>query len=96
MNYRRNIDDVVVLITDGQPRGRRNTLELTKRYATELKERKVLLVTAAIGPKSEQQQFKKILKELATSPEFFLKAQFDNMDQILRTLVAKSCIKPGK
>jgi hypothetical protein len=40
----------VVLITDGEPRGRSNTIELTKKYAKELKDKGVLFVTAAVGP----------------------------------------------
>ena len=95
-NNRPNVDDVIVLITDGEPRGKRNTPELTKQYAQDLKDREILLVAAAVGPQSERKEFKELLEGLATSPDYFLKAQFDKMDAILGTLVAKSCIKPGK
>lgn len=86
----------MVLITDGEPRGRSNTTELTKKYAKELKDKGVLFVTAAVGPQSENPEFAKLLKEVATSPDFFLNVQFDSMDEMLGTLVAMLCIKPGK
>ena len=93
-NNRPDVDDVVVIITDGAPRGRRNTLQMTKQNANELKEKGVLVVAAAVGPKREN--FKHILQELATSPKYVLKADFKDMDGILANLVASSCIKPGK
>ena len=95
LNNRQNVDDVIVLITDGEPRGKRNTPELTKQYAQDLKDREIVLVTAAVGPQSETPKFKQLLRGLATSPDYFFKAQFDEMDAILGKLVAKSCIKPG-
>ena len=95
LNYRRNVDDVIVLLTDGEPRGRGDTLQLTKQNAQDLKNRKITLVAAAVGRKSEERQFQEILKELATSSDYFLNAKFNEMDSILGTLVAKSCIKPG-
>lgn len=94
-NHRPKIADVIILITDGEPRGKSNTVELTKQYAKDLKDKGVLFVTAAVGPQSEKREFAKLLKGLATAPDYFLKAQFDNMEQILGTLVAKSCIPPG-
>ena len=46
-NNRPDVDDVVVTITDGEPRGRSNTLQLTKEYANDLKEKGILIVGAA-------------------------------------------------
>ena len=95
-NHRSDIDDVVVLITDGEPFGRRDTLNETIRYANMLKKKNVRLITAGVGSKSEKPEFIKILKELATSPKYFLKAKFDEMDKILSKLIASTCVKPGK
>ena len=95
-NHRSDIDDVVVLITDGEPFGRRDTLNEAIRYANMLKKKNVRLITAGAGSKSEKPEFIKILKELATSPQFFLKAKFDEMDKISSKLIANTCVKPGK
>ena len=93
-NNRPDVEDVVVIITDGEPRGRRDTLEMTKKYAKELKDKGVLVVAAAVGP--DRRKFKHILEELATSPEMVLEADFEHMDGILAKLVASSCMKPGR
>ncbi|CAB3991507.1 Hypothetical predicted protein [Paramuricea clavata] len=95
-NHRQEIADVVVLITDGKPQGKSNSIALTKQYAKDLKDKGVLLVTAGVGPNSKKTEFKNLLKKLATSPDYFLQAEFDNMKAILNTLVARSCTKPGE
>ena len=94
-NFRPNIEDVVVLITDGEPRGKRNTPKETTKEANRLKNKEVRIITAGVGRQSENSKFIKILQELATSPEYFVKAQFDKMDEIMSTLIQKSCIQPG-
>jgi hypothetical protein len=96
LNHRPEIDDVVVLITDGEPRGKKSTPNDTKQSAQDLKDRDVLLVTAGVGEQSEEKEFEDMLKSLATSPDYFVKAAFDKMGDILDTLIAKSCTKPGK
>ena len=95
-NYRSNVHDVIVFITDDEPRGQRNIRQLTKQFAQHLKDRKIVLFTAAVGPRSKNAKFRALFKGLATSPNYFLTAKFDNIDAILGTLVAKTCIKPGK
>ena len=90
------MDDVIVLITDGQPTGKWNTKQLTMDYAQDLKNRNILIVAAGVGRESEKPEFQQVLINLATSKDFFVKAQFDNLDDILDKLVAKSCIKPGR
>ena len=94
------MDDVIVLITDGQPYGdylsTSGLKETTKKYAQQLKDRKIVLLTAGIGPENEKEEFKLFLEGLATSSDYSFKAMFDTMDDILGKLVKKSCIKPGK
>ena len=70
-------------------------MEHTKQYAKELKDRNILIVTAGVGSNSENEKFQKVLIELATSKDFFVKAKFDKLDDILETLVASSCVEPG-
>ena len=85
-----------MLITDGEPRGRRDTPEETRKYANMLKKKDIRLITAGVGSQSEKPEFIKILRELATSPKFFLKAKFNEMDKIMSKLIASTCVKPGK
>ena len=92
-NHRPNVDDVVIIITDGEPRGKRNTPQKTREYANELKDKGILVVGAAVGP--DRKKFVHILEELATSPKHVLEADFEQMDDILAKLVASSCIKPS-
>lgn len=92
---RPDVEDVIVLITDGEPLGKSNTEELTKQYAQDLKESNILIVAAGVGEKSKTAKFRGVLMELATSQDFFIEAQFDQMDKILKHLVEK-CIKPGR
>ena len=90
------MDDVIVLITDGEPVGMWNIKQLAMDYAQDLKNRNILIVAAGVGKKSEQQEFQDVLANLATSEDFVVKAQFDKLDSILDKLISKSCIKPGR
>ena len=92
-NFRTDVNDTILLITDGEPNS--NTMEYTKQYAKELKDKNILIVTTGVGSKSENETFQKVLIELATSQDFFVKAKFDKLDDILETLVARSCVEPG-
>ena len=95
-NFRPDVDDAIVLLTDGEPTGKSNTKQLTMEYAQELKEKNILIVAAGVGHQSDNAEFQEVLSELATSSDFFVKAKFDEMNNILNKLVAKSCIKPGR
>ena len=95
VNFRRDVGDVILLITDGEPRGKSDTLQLTMQYAKDLKDKNVLIVAAGIGRQSENVEFQKVLINLATSRDFFVKAPFDELD-IVDKLVDMSCIKPGR
>ena len=48
-NFRRDVGDVILLITDGEPRGKVYTPQLTMQYAKDLKDKNVLIVAAGIG-----------------------------------------------
>ena len=60
-NFRRDVGDMILLITDSEPRGKRDTLQLTKQYAKDLKDKNVLIVGAGIGRQT-------VLINLSTSP----------------------------
>ena len=95
-NLRPEVGDAVVLITDGEPYGKKNTPELTKQYAKDLKDRNVLIVAVGIGPRSENEKFQNVLLDLATSRDYFVKAQFDKLGHILDMLVVRSCVRAGR
>ena len=56
----------------------------------------MLMVVAGVGRNSEDPKFQEVLINLATSRDSFFKARFDNLDNILNKLVAKSCVQPGR
>ena len=95
-NLRPEVGDAVVLITDGEPYGKKNSPELTKQYAKDLKDRNVLIVAVGIGPRSENEKFQNVLLDLATSRDYFVKAQFDKLGYILDMLVVRSCVRAGR
>ena len=90
------MDDVILLITDGEPLGSPSTtLPLTKQYAKDLKDRGIVLFTAGVGPQSKEKKFRDLLERLATSPDYFFGAMLNEMDEILEKMISKSCIEPG-
>ena len=95
-NFRRDVGDVILLITDGEPRGKTDTPQLTTQYAKDLKDKNVLIVVAGIERQSDDVELQTVLINLATSRDFFVKAQFDKLDDIVGKLVEMSCIKPGR
>ena len=95
-NFRRDVGDVILLITAGEPRGKNKTKQLTMQYANHLKDKNVLIVAAGIGRQSENVKLQNVLINLATSRDFFVKAQFDELDDIVNKLVEMTCIKPGR
>lgn len=95
-NYRPDAEDGIVLITDGEPRGKRNTMQLTKQQAQNLKNENVSIVVVGAGRQSENPRFQRTLMDLATSPDYFVISRFDELDDILDKLVTQSCIKSGR
>ena len=93
-NYRPNVDDVIVLITDGIPNGVRDAEDLTKKHAQELKDRNIVIFTVGVGSLAKKHE--DLLIDLATSSEHFVyKTGFHKLeDLLLDKLVPKSC-RPG-
>ena len=84
------MEDVILIITDGRP----SKLSDTLKKAQLLKDKDILIVGAAIGP--HRNQFMHQLKEIASGEDYVVKADFDKLDDIIGTLIAKSCVLPGK
>ena len=89
-NHRKNADDVIVLITDGEPSGSRAIME-SKRYARILKsERKVLIVGVGVG-KIAEPKLTQILRDISSPGQTLTEANFKEFNKIMGHLVAKSC-----
>ena len=84
------IQDVVVLVTDGRP----TNFPKANKTAKLLKDKGILIVGAAIGP--QRNEFMPQLEQLASGKEYVVKADFDKLNDVIGTIIAKSCVRPGK
>ena len=92
-NYRPNVDDVIVLITDGVPNGIDDAENRTMKYAQKLKDRNIVIITVGVG--SLAKRYEHVLIDLATSDDHFVYVTgFHTLKDLLDKLVTKSC-RPG-
>ena len=92
-NYRPNVDDVIVLITDGVPNGLADAENRTKKHAQKLKDRNIVIITVGVGKQAKEHE--SLLKDLATSSDHFVYVTgFHMLQKLLDKLVTKSC-RPG-
>ncbi|XP_028404264.1 uncharacterized protein LOC114526919 [Dendronephthya gigantea] len=102
-NYRADVEDVILLFTDGAPnpdytgyRSQRLQKQNQKRIADEtaekLKNNSVLIVGLAAGQPDKVAKFKPFLENWATSPDLVFEAQLDKLDKVLNELVDASCM----
>ena len=99
LNARPNVADVAILMTDGEPRGRRKNdqLNLALKYSSSLKNKSILIVGIAVGYPSIVKKFYQVILTMATSRSTMFNSEFDDLDKILNQLVDASCtpFKPG-
>ncbi|XP_046864510.1 uncharacterized protein LOC124458761 isoform X3 [Xenia sp. Carnegie-2017] len=99
LNNRPNIADVVLLITDGEPRGRKvgDELKDAYKYSSAIKDKDILIVGVAVGDPSIVKKFKPVIKKMSTSEKTTFDSKFDSLDKILSQIVDASCtpFKPG-
>ncbi|XP_028411875.1 uncharacterized protein LOC114534612 [Dendronephthya gigantea] len=97
LNHRTEIDDVILLFTDGEPRARTNALikeqyEMADEYSASLMARNVSIIALAVGKEAEKPEFRKNIK--SWSNHMFTSA-FDKLDDVLAKIVDESCgVKP--
>ena len=95
-NNRPDADDVVLIITDGEPYGIDNILEETMKNVDITKDNDIKIVAAAVGNEDMRNKFRSTLQSIATSPELVVEADFTSIDQIRPMLVQKTCSKPAQ
>lgn len=89
-NNRKNANDVIVLITDGRPKGTKTVVDDTLAYADELKKKGVLIIGVGVGQNIEDPKFWGILQQIA-SPGQAIRVKFDKFRSIKSSLVKSSC-----
>ena len=86
---RPEIQDVVVLVTDGRP----TNFPKANKTAKLLKDKGILIVGAAIGP--ERHKFMHKLEQLASGEEYVVNATLDKLDDVIGKIINKSCSSSG-
>ncbi|CAB4007900.1 Hypothetical predicted protein [Paramuricea clavata] len=85
LNHRSEYDDVIILLTDGEPFGVRNVMQKTIAQAKILKRRGVPIIGLGVGSVNMA-----TLRKISSPGEAVL-ATFDNIHTKLETLVRGSC-----
>ena len=100
MNHRPEIADVILLLTDGEPRAKKNTLitvqeNLAEACSASLKDDKgVKIIGLAVGSPQVLSRFLHFIEKWSSKDSVF-SARKDELDNVLDGLVAKTCIDPG-
>jgi uncharacterized protein YegL len=95
-NNRPDVDDVILIITDGEPYGNvDNIIEETVKNANIAKEKNIKIVAAAVGNEGVRKTFKPTIDRIATSDKLVVEADFNSIDKIRPMLISKTCSKPG-
>ena len=84
-NHRRNFDDVILLITDGDPHGVSNVVKYTLDEAQKVKDRGVLVVGLGVG------NVKMTTLEAMSSPGEAVMATIEMIHEKIEEIVAGSC-----
>ncbi len=95
-NNRPDKDDVVVIITDGDPWGIDNILEETIKNANLIKEKEIVIVGAAVGSEEMRKKFRPKLDAMATSAAHVVEADYKDINSIRSKLIENTCMKPSK
>ena len=90
-NHRGDVDDVILLFTDGNPNPTDTQMPLANKYAKILKSRNVTIVGLAAGVPDDVVKFKHNIQRWATSPQLVFEAELNNLDNVISKLVKASC-----
>ena len=99
LNHRDDVDDVILLFTDGQPTARAKDLEsllrLVSGNSTELKGKNVTIIGVAAGQKSVRQKFTHFIKNWTTLV-FETDWSNENLENLTNTIVDPLCGNPTR
>ncbi|XP_028411883.1 collagen alpha-1(VII) chain-like [Dendronephthya gigantea] len=90
-NNRPDIDDVVVIITDGNPWGVEGVLAKTIANASRIKAKGIEIVGAAVGSPEMRDRFKANLIRMSTSEEHVVETDYKDIDTIRSKLIQTTC-----
>jgi uncharacterized protein YegL len=85
LNHRSKYNDIILLLTDGEPNGVRNVTQKTIAQAKILKDRGVIIIGLGVGTVNMA------TLRMISSPGEAVLATFDNIHTKLERLVAGSC-----
>ena len=92
-NYRDDVDDVVLLFTDGRPKPEDEQTRKANENADILKTRNITIIGLAVRVPGKVEEFKPNIERWATSPQLVFEAKIDNLDNVISKLVKASCIE---
>jgi glutaredoxin-related protein len=90
-NHRDDVDDVVLLFTDGRPKPEDEQTAMANKFAQILKNRNVTIIGLAVRVPGKVEEFKPNIERWATSPQLVYEAKIDNLDNVISKLVQASC-----
>ena len=90
-NYRGDVDDVILLFTDGNPNPEDEQTSKANKYSKILKTRNVTIAGLAAGVPDEVEKFKHNIKKWTTSPQLVFEAELGQLDTVISKLVKASC-----
>ncbi|XP_028411841.1 uncharacterized protein LOC114534576 isoform X2 [Dendronephthya gigantea] len=96
LNHRKDIKDVALLFTDGEPRankkaGTREQYEMANKYSAELMARNVTIVALAVGREADKPEF---AKNIASWSNHMFTSAFNELEKVLTRIVNESCNDP--
>ncbi|CAB3990655.1 Hypothetical predicted protein [Paramuricea clavata] len=108
-NYRPDVSDVVLILTDGQPIRRKDEDNFGDKYksnsdgeellakdrAQSLRDKNVTVVGLAVGSEATLSKFGKKIKEWTTEGKYFETSK-DRLHSVMKELISASCIDPGQ
>ena len=85
---RPEVQDILIVFTDGATRDQ----NVAMKHADLMKARNVSIIGIAAGPK--RREFKYQVEEIASSPDDVYLVEFDQLENLIHTLVNKVCKAP--
>ncbi len=92
-NHRGNVDDVILLFTDGNPNPEDKQTRKANKYSKILKNRNITITGLAAGVPDEVEKFKHNIKKWATSPQLVFEAELSQLDTVISNKTSESIVR---